>query len=117
MEIQALHIALIVGLIVSGVATVAIWRRIVQSTDPSLMKLAVAAIVAIPFFGPLLWLFLDMPSRRPGVAGPFRGPLAPLPTEPKWAAVSAKVLIVLAAIVVTALLIYVLLSTIRTNGN
>ena len=114
MELQIPLPVLVVGFAISAVASILICVRIAHSADPLFMKVMLLAIVAIPFFGPVLWLFLDMPSRRPGVPSPFRGPIAPLPTKPKWLAISTRVLILLSGGIVVGLLIYVLLSTIKT---
>lgn len=107
------HVILAAVVIASGVISVFLWTRIAKGADPLVMKLATGVVVALPVFGPLLWLFLDMPPKRPGVAAPFAGPITPFPSEPKWAARWARMSAVLLGLAVIALLIYVAVATVR----
>jgi hypothetical protein len=79
----------------SAVATIFIWRQIYRSVDPVPMKWALAVVAAIPIIGPLFWPFLSMPPRRPEMASsrPFQGPLSQLPSQPRWLAISYRILI------------------------
>jgi hypothetical protein len=79
----------IVGLVAaSAAATLFAWSRIAQSADPSLYKLCLAFVAAIPLLGPVFWLFVaSMPASRVTQSDlPFRGPVSPNPTRPLWAA-------------------------------
>ncbi len=49
----------------SLVGTVLCWIRVVKSDDIAFFKVAGFLIAAIPFLGPFLFLFLDMPPRIP----------------------------------------------------
>src|SRR5689334_16716112 len=49
----------------SAVGTALCWLRVVKSDDFMLFKLVGFVIAAIPFLGPFLFLFLDMPPRMP----------------------------------------------------
>ena len=52
-------------LTVSLLGTVLCWVRVIRSDDLKVFKVAGFVISAIPFLGPLLFLFLDMPPRIP----------------------------------------------------
>jgi hypothetical protein len=85
----------------SAVVTIFIWWRIAQPSDPLPFKLFLGVAVAIPIIGPLFWPFLSMPPRH-NLDGPSKGPRAPIPTNPKWLAVSVRVLVVLLALAAVA---------------
>jgi hypothetical protein len=113
MESPVVQVALVGIVLASGAVSIFLWTRIAKGNDPLVMKLATAFVVALPVFGPLLWLFLDMPPKRPGVVPPFSGPLAPFPKEPKWAARWARMSAVLSGLAVIALMIYVAIVIVR----
>ena len=50
---------------ISFFATVACWVRVLKSDDIPFFKVAGAVIAAIPFLGPIFFLFIDMPPRIP----------------------------------------------------
>jgi apolipoprotein N-acyltransferase len=52
-------------LALSMVGTVLCWVRVFKSEDVVLFKVAGYAIAAIPFLGPFIFLFFDMPPRIP----------------------------------------------------
>jgi hypothetical protein len=52
-------------LALSLVGTVLCWVRVIRSDDFKVFKVAGFVIAAIPFLGPFLFLFLDMPPRIP----------------------------------------------------
>jgi hypothetical protein len=54
-----------IALVVSLAASLWCWRRIWRSEDWLFFKITVAVMAAIPFLGPFLYLFVDMPPRRP----------------------------------------------------
>src|SRR5262245_44808900 len=45
--------------------TIWCWRRIWRSSDLLFFKISFAVMAAIPFVGPFLYLFADMPPRHP----------------------------------------------------
>lgn len=49
----------------SAVGTLLCWVRIVRSNDIAFFKVAGFVIAAIPFLGPIFFLFLDMPPPIP----------------------------------------------------
>jgi len=57
----------------SMVGTVLCWVRVFKSEDVVLFKVAGYVIAAIPFLGPFLFLFFDMPPRIPEEAQAQRG--------------------------------------------
>jgi len=50
---------------VSVVGTVLCWVRVLRSEDIMFFKVAGFVVAAIPFLGPIFFLFLDMPLRIP----------------------------------------------------
>ena len=52
-------------LALSLVGTALCWVRVLRSEDSTFFKILGLVISAIPFLGPLLFLFLDMPPRIP----------------------------------------------------
>jgi hypothetical protein len=54
-----------IALAISAIGTVWCWRRIWRSNDPLFFKIPFAIISALPFFGPFIYLFVDMPAGRP----------------------------------------------------
>lgn len=52
-------------LAISLVGTALCWVRVIKSDDVWFFKVAGLLISAIPFLGPVLFLFLDMPPRIP----------------------------------------------------
>lgn len=65
-------------LIVSVGATFLIWRRIFLSDSTWYSKILHAAFAAVPFFGPMLYVFLMPPPRHPPAS---QMPLFPKGTE------------------------------------
>lgn len=57
--------AFYLGLIVCYAATVWCWLRVWRSHDLLFFKIALTVIAAVPFVGPFLYFFVDMPPRRP----------------------------------------------------
>jgi hypothetical protein len=53
---------------VPGVFTPWCWWRIFKSDDPRWFKIVLAAIAALPFFGPIFYFFIQMPPRLPEYA-------------------------------------------------
>jgi hypothetical protein len=53
-----------VAIIVSFMASVWCWWRIWRSDDPTVFKAIFAVMAALPFLGPFLYLFADMPPRH-----------------------------------------------------
>jgi hypothetical protein len=51
--------------VLSLVGTALCWVRVIKSDDVWFFKVAGLVISAIPFLGPFLFLFLDMPPRIP----------------------------------------------------
>ena len=97
-------------------ATGYIWTRIAQLRAPAFAKLFLAAIVLTPLLGPLFWLFLfaRLPTPRvPESALPFRGPVAPTPTNPRWLVVAWHSLAVAGAVIIVALNAYVFVTIAR----
>ena len=54
-----------VALSLSCVATVFCWRRIILSADPAFFKALLAIVAVIPFIGPFMYAFTNMPSSLP----------------------------------------------------
>ena len=54
-----------IAMCASFAATVACWLRILRSDDPTWFKATVVAIAAVPFIGPLFYLFIDLPPSLP----------------------------------------------------
>ena len=52
-------------LVLSVMGTALCWVRILRSDDVAFFKVAGLIISAIPFIGPFVFLFLDMPPRIP----------------------------------------------------
>jgi len=50
---------------ISLIATCLIWHRIFRSDCGWLRKILHATFAAIPFFGPMLYVFLEPPSKHP----------------------------------------------------
>ena len=61
-------IGLWVALALSGAASLLCWVRVARSTDPSWFKVLLAAIAAIPFFGPIFFVFINHPPSLPETA-------------------------------------------------
>jgi hypothetical protein len=57
-------IATLIALVLSGVVTGFCWHRISRSAGHLFFKMAFSIIAAIPFLGPLLYFFADMPPRH-----------------------------------------------------
>ncbi|MBF5002656.1 hypothetical protein [Diaphorobacter caeni] len=64
-----------VALLLSFVVTLLCWRRIWRTEDHWAFKTFGVLMAAIPFVGPLFYLFTCMPPRRPRSENPpdFRG--------------------------------------------
>lgn len=52
----------------SFVGTALCWIRVIRSEDSAFFKIAGLLVSTIPFLGPFLFLFLDMPPRIPNDA-------------------------------------------------
>lgn len=99
----------VIALVGSAALTLWLWARILRQPYHSIIKLAQMCIVAIPYLGPLLWLFLDMPTRRTDSArlpSPYQGPTDALPLEPRWAARAYRAMLLVAACILLAMYIY-----------
>jgi hypothetical protein len=66
-------------LTVSFAATVAIWIRVLRAEELWYFKAAGLVISAIPFVGPIFYLFIDMPPSLPPEQQP---PMFPRGTQP-----------------------------------
>jgi hypothetical protein len=53
------------AIIMALVASTWSWWHIRRSGDPFLVKFVLALIVAVPFLGALIYLLVQLPSRRP----------------------------------------------------
>ena len=61
MDVIATYIILVLSL----TGTALCWRRVWQSEDSRFFKISLALIAAVPFLGPILYVFVDMPPRHP----------------------------------------------------
>lgn len=54
-----------VAIIVALVASTFCWWHVRRSSDAFLIKLVLTLIAAVPFLGPLIYLLVQLPARRP----------------------------------------------------
>jgi len=99
----------LIALVGSAALTVWLWVRILRQPYNPLIKAGQMCVVAIPYLGPLLWLFLDVPSKRSDSArlpSPYQGPTGALPLQPKWAARGYRAILLFAACILLVMYIY-----------
>ena len=96
------HVPLALLAAASASATAFAWWRIFVFADPTVFKLLLAVVAAVPVIGPILWLFIaSMPTRRfSRLSSAWSGPVSPNPTHPKWLSSSHKALAYAAALVI-----------------